>query len=109
MKKVASKSGIGNSNIIFYGSLTGGNVSIYCAHKLEGSAAIAWNSQFRISDFHYCKTFEKITGLDVVNDTLNRNDISEMVLNNKKSRFILLENRQSEIDVQQIEKLLGED
>ncbi|MBP3488404.1 MAG: polysaccharide pyruvyl transferase family protein [Roseburia sp.] len=107
VEKIAQKNSIRRENIIFYGSSAGGYAGIYCANKIQGSCAIAWNAQFRISEFHYSKIFEKITGNSLEKDALGRNDITEMILTESRSKILLLENIRSSIDIKQIEILLG--
>lgn len=89
------------NNIIFFGSSGGGYAALYCACKLKGSTVVAINPQIKLKlYYHYAKTFEKLTGLDLeINDKFNRNNLPLLIKNAHETKFIIIENAESELDM----------
>lgn len=90
---------IENKNIIFFASSGGGTAALYLSSIIENSNCIAYNPQIFLTNWPYSNTFTKITGINLYKeDKFKRNNIVSLLLNNKKSKYFILENIQSEHD-----------
>ncbi|MCD7729830.1 MAG: hypothetical protein LUI60_08010 [Clostridia bacterium] len=99
VKKITDFLGLDNSKVYFYGSSGGGAAALNCAGLLEGSTAITINPQIFLDKYHYAKEFKKLTGIDLsLRDKWHREDSSYWIANSPKSKFILVENINSEDD-----------
>ena len=90
---------IENKNIIFFASSGGGTAALYLSSIIENSNCIAYNPQIFLTDWPYSNIFMKITGINLYNkDKFKRNDIVSLLLNNKNSKYFIIQNIQSELD-----------
>ena len=98
----------GFKDIVFFSSSGGGYAALYCACKLDGSMAVAINSQFDLSSYSYAGVIEKITGLNLnKEDKFRRNNLSELIVNADYSKFLLIENCESQPDMVQLNSFLS--
>lgn len=99
----------GYSEIVFISSSAGGYAALYCACKISGSMVIAINPQIKLDIYHYCKSFQHITGLDLsIEDKYGRNHLSKLIKNAEKTKFLLIENCASGVDTPQLDNLCTE-
>lgn len=106
VKKIAVQKAIKRENIIFYGSSGGGYAALYCSCKLQGTKAIAINPQIKLKLFSRHTDLERHLKIDLdEKDKYGRNDIAELISNNKNSKLILAVNSRSKEDILQLEYL----
>ena len=84
---------IPSKNVKFFSSSGGGYACILSSIMLPGSISISINPQIYIQKFSYSKAFKKITGIDLnQEDALLRNNLSENIKNNSKSKHFIIVN-----------------
>lgn len=96
---------LGKKEIIFFGSSGGGYAALLAACNCMGSTAVVINPQIKLSIYEDEKrySFEEITGTDLnINDRFSRNFLPELIKESTESRFIFIENMNSEEDMVQI-------
>lgn len=90
---------IENKNIVFFASSGGGTAALYLSSIIENSNCIAYNPQIFLTNWPYSNMFTKITGINLYNeDKFKRNNIVSLLLNNKKSKYFIIQNIQSKLD-----------
>lgn len=95
-------------DIVFLSSSGGAYAALYCACKIDGSMAVAINSQIDLSLYVYAGTFEEITGLSLnKEDKFGRNNLCELIANADHSKFLLIGNCESPVDMMQLNNLLS--
>ena len=101
--KIAKVKSLRNQDIVFFGSSAGGYAGLYCGCKIQGSNIIAINPQIRLTDYNNYKDLANILGVDLYQkDKFDRNDISDLIINNKLSKIVLIENCRSQWDMGQL-------
>lgn len=99
VQAVLRNSNLTYSNVIFFGSSSGGYAGIYAASMLNGSLAVAINPQIYIQKWTYAQEFEKITGIDLhEKDCFYRNDLVSLIKGNA-SKYVILFNAMSNMDL----------
>lgn len=101
----AKQNKISLKNIVFVGSSSSGYAAIYLASKLPTTNCLAINPQIKLSFFPYYNEFVKITGMNPESDSFNREDISDLMINNNTSNFVLVESCKSPSDMAQMEHI----
>jgi hypothetical protein len=97
---------IHNENIVFYSSSGGGTVAIHMASMFKGSTVIAINPQLDLKQWEYSGVFEKIVGVDLLeDDKWGRNNIQKQINESKDSNFIIAINIASAVDMEQLNSL----
>lgn len=99
----------GFKDVVFFASSGGGYAALYCACKMRESMAVVINPQINLSLWHwYSQTFEDITGLNLTKeDKFGRNNLCELIANANHSKFLLIENCESDVDMVQLDDLLS--
>lgn len=106
INEIKLKLKIENENIVFYSSSGGGTVAIHMASMFKGSTVIAINPQLDLKKFHYSDKFEKIVGINLLEeDKWGRNNILKHINDAKDSNFILVLNSSSDDDMNQLKSL----
>ena len=106
VENIANIKNIKNENIVFIGSSAGGYAAIFCANRLLGSKAYAYNPQIIPAKWPGSKKFNELTGIDLSGaDSFYRNDISGF-LNNTESKFFIHCNYFSSVDMVQLKGVL---
>lgn len=104
VKKFAEKNEF--SDIVFYASSGGGTAAIHCSILYEGSSAVVINPQLKVSLYEQADRFQKITGINLLDDDeFQREELMEN-LKQSKSKFIFCENAISNTDRKQTEYLM---
>ena len=95
---------IQNENIIFSSSSGGGSAVLDCANYIRGSKTISINPQIVLSEWPYVEEFERITKVNLKEDsTYNRNDGVSLLIDNNDNYHLLVMNIRDERDAKQIE------
>ena len=106
VQSFALQNGIKSNDIVFFASSGGGYAALYCASKIKHSTAAVINPQIRLTLYDYAKWFQKITNINLLeNDLFERNKLPELINQNKESRFIIIINIESDVDMVQLEEL----
>lgn len=107
VRNVAEIKGICHDKIVFYGSSGGGYAALYCACELKGSTAIVINPQIKLAIYKKnAEYFKKHLGIDLnAEDIFMRTDLGEKIVESDQSKFLLIENCQSEEDMLQLSYL----
>ena len=104
VEEFAKRNGIQNKNIIFFSSSGGGTASLYCACKVKNSMSVTINPQIKLSLYDYSKTFQDITSIELEDeDKYNRNDLPYLISQADGSRFLIIQNIESSIDMAQLD------
>lgn len=101
------KFNIKNQNVFFVGASSAGYAALYCANRLKGSLAYAYNPQIDLIKSPNYNKFLKKTNikLDGFSDSFFRQDIS-YILENKESIFYLFFNFSSAMDMKHLHHLV---
>ncbi len=91
-----------NEDIILLSSSAGGYAALYCGCRIPGCTVLAINPQISLP-LYPSDNFTKNTGIDFnEEDPHNRNCLYTSIISADKTKFVLLENIQAEIDMIQI-------
>ena len=76
---------------------------------IPGSFTVAINPQLFIGSYKHASYFQKVTGLNLSEyDPFLRNNLGQVMKKSTKTRFLLIENINSDCDYDQIRELLSE-
>ena len=86
-------------DVVLYSSSGGGNVAAYCGCLLSGCSVVAINPQIILSEENNSAEFTRKTGIDLSsNDSFGRNNVSNLILTEKNTRFLFIFNSLSSND-----------
>ena len=97
--KLADRLGISMNDIVIYSSLANTSASIHIASYIKGSTLMAINPSIDLQDSKEYFGFKKTVGIDIREiDAFNRNNLYDIIINNKETTFILAFNVVSQQD-----------
>lgn len=95
--------GTEKENICFIGSSAGGYAALFCSSLVKGSTAITINPQIMISMSKYSNDFANKTKINLFSyDKYHRNDISNFIINESTSKYLIACNIRSKEDIDQL-------
>ena len=107
IKKVADNLQIPYSNIILYGRSGGGTAAVGVSDFIKGCSTVSVNMQIDFEHYYYTEFFEKITGVNnLQNDP--RLNIADIIKRNSQNDYLVITNAASNIDLSNDLKLLSE-